>query len=71
MEDDQKEDVPMKERRTYSGVFKARVVGELLNGKKDLQGLADLYQVHPNQIKNWKTLLMKRAHLVLDDKRRR
>lgn len=62
---------PMKKRRTYSGAFKAKVVGELLNGRMSLQGLAELYGIHPNQIKNWRTLLIKRAHLVFDDRRRR
>jgi transposase len=61
----------MKKRRTYSGAFKAEVVGEFLKGRMSLRELADLYEIHPNQIKNWRTLLFKRAHLIFDDKRRR
>lgn len=57
-------------RRSYSGDFKAKVVEELLKGRKSLNELADHYGLHPNQIKNWKSLLFKRAHLVLEDKRR-
>jgi transposase len=59
----------MKKRKTYSGTFKARVISDLLLGKKELEELANDYQLHPNQIKNWKTLLFKRAHIILDDRR--
>lgn len=57
-------------RRSYDGFFKAKVVCEWINGKGSLQDLAARYGVHPNQIKNWKTLLLKRAGEVLEDKRR-
>jgi transposase-like protein len=60
----------MDKRKTYSGTFKAKVVIEFLGGKSSLEELAQRYQVHPNQIKNWKTLLYKRAHLIFVDKRR-
>jgi transposase len=59
----------MDKRKTYSGSFKARVVIEFLGGKTRLEELAEKYQVHPNQIKNWKTLLYKRAHLIFVDRR--
>lgn len=59
----------MKKRKTYSGSFKARVISDLILGKKELDELANDYQLHPNQIKNWKTLLFKRAHIILDDRR--
>lgn len=59
-----------KERRnTYSGSFKAQIVSEFINKKKPLKELADYYNVHPNQIKNWKSQLLKGACFVLDDKR--
>jgi len=57
-------------RRSYDGLFKARVVSEWINGRGSLRELAERYDVHPNQIKNWKSLLLKRAGVVLDDKRR-
>lgn len=59
----------MKKRKTYSGTFKAKVISDLILGKKELDELANDYQLHPNQIKNWKTLLFKRAHIILDDRR--
>ena len=57
-------------RKTYEGLFKARVVSEWINGRRSLDELANQYSIHPNQIKNWKSLLMKGAGQVLDDKRR-
>ena len=57
-------------RNTYSGSFKAQIVSELINGKRSLKELADHYNVHPNQIKNWKSILLKRASDTLEDKRR-
>ena len=59
----------MKNRKRYSGDFKARVVADYIKGEKTLDELADEHQVHPNQIKNWKSILLKRAHEVLDDRR--
>lgn len=59
----------MKKRKTYTGTFKAKVVTELIHGKMELEELAEKYQVHPNQIKNWKSLLFKRAYLIFTDRR--
>ncbi len=61
----------MKTRKTYPGEFKARVVVELLRGKKELLELATQYEVHPNQIKNWKSQLLKQAVEIFEDKRRK
>jgi transposase len=59
----------MRKRKSYSGSFKAKVITDLILRNKKLDELADHYQINPNQIKNWKSLLLKRAHLVLDDRR--
>lgn len=61
----------MKGRRTYAGSFKLRVVMEFLKGEKPLVELAQEYKVHPNQIKNWKSVFLKRGREVLEDRRRR
>lgn len=65
------ENTVTKRRRTYSGAFKARVVHDYIRGEKSLPELAQEYGVHPNQIKNWKSLLLKRAPEILDDRRTR
>ena len=57
-------------RKTYDGFFKAQAVSEFINGKRSLKEVAGRYGVHPNQIKNWKAILLKEACRVLDDKRR-
>jgi transposase len=57
-------------RQSYSGSFKAQIVFEWINRKRTLSELSEYYHVHPNQIKNWKSLLLKEAKHVLDDKRR-
>jgi transposase len=59
----------MKARKRYTGEFKARVVAEYIKGEKNLAELATAYQVHPNQIKNWKSILLKHANEVLEDRR--
>jgi transposase len=61
----------VKKRKTYSGAFKARILRELLNGRRDLKELSERHGLHPNQIKNWKSLLLKRAALTLEDRRHR
>ena len=60
----------MKKRKSYTGVFKAKVVLELINDKKSLPELAVQYDLHPNQIKNWKSQFLKQAVAIFDDKRR-
>jgi transposase len=59
-----------KKRKAYAGDFKAKVVVESLKGKKSLADLALEYDLHPNQIKNWRSILLKQAGVVLKDKRR-
>jgi len=41
-------------RRNHSPAFKAKVALAALKGEQTLADLAQLYDVHPNQIKQWK-----------------
>ncbi len=59
----------MKKRKRYTGDFKAIVVSEYIKAEKTLTEIAHEHNVHPNQIKNWKSLLLKRAHEIFDDRR--
>jgi transposase len=59
----------LKLRRKYTGHFKAHLVIEYIRGEKTLTELAAIYRVHPNQIKNWKSTLLKRAGEILSDRR--
>lgn len=48
-------------RRNHSPAFKAKVALESLKGDQALVELAARYQVHPNQITDWKKQLL--AHV--------
>lgn len=61
----------MNKRNTYSGVFKARVAIEALRGDKTLAELSSKYQLHSNQITNWKSRLVNNAKDIFQDKRQR
>lgn len=58
-----------KGRRKLGGDFKAKVALAALRGEKTTNELAAQYQVHPNQIQNWKKQLQEGAPTVLSDKR--
>jgi transposase-like protein len=48
-------------RQTHSAVFKAKVALAAMNGDKTLAELAQRFDVHPNQITEWKRQLSERT----------
>lgn len=50
-----------RKRRTFTDRFKAKVAIEAVKGVKTLNELASEYQVHPNQISDWKKQLLSNA----------
>ena len=48
-------------RRNHTAVFKAKVVLAAIKGDNTLSELAEQFDVHPNQITQWKTQLLERA----------
>ena len=48
-------------RRNHSPEFKAKVALAAVRGEKPLAELAEQFDVHPNQITQWKTQLLERA----------
>jgi transposase-like protein len=53
-------------RRNHGAGFKAKVALEAIKGDQTLVELAERFEVHPNQITEWKKLLMERASEVFD-----
>ena len=60
----QEREMSRRPRRNHSAEFKAKVVGQALaavRGDRTLSELASQFDVHPNQITQWKTQLLDRA----------
>ncbi len=53
-------------RRNHSPAFKAKVALEALKGEKTMSELAQQFDVHPNQIKQWKDQLRDGMASVFD-----
>jgi transposase len=51
-------------RRNHTPAFKAKVAVEALKGEQTLVELSQRYQVHPNQIAEWKKQLLEHAEDV-------
>jgi len=56
-------------RRNHSPAFKAKVALDALKGDQTIVELAERYQVHPNQIKDWKKQLLAHAEEVFSKDR--
>jgi len=51
-------------RRNHSAVFKAKVALDAIRGERTLAELAKTYDVHSNQITDWKNQLLERSASV-------
>jgi transposase-like protein len=56
-----------RKRRNHSPTFKAQVAVAALKGDKTLAELAQQFEVHPNQITDWKSQLVERAAQVFGE----
>jgi transposase len=54
-------------RRNHSPAFKAKVAVAAIKGEKTLIELAQDFDVHPNQIKQWRDQLLEGATAVFGD----
>jgi transposase len=57
-------------RRNHSPAFKAKVALAAIRGEKTMIELAQQFDVHPNQIKQWKDQLLDGAVGVFGDDRK-
>jgi transposase len=53
-------------RRNHGAAFKAKVALEAMKGEQTLIELSERFEVHPNQIAEWKKILMERASEIFD-----
>lgn len=58
-------------RKSYSASFKARVALEAIKGERSLSEMTSKYEVHPNQIRQWKKTMLAGMEDVFSEKRRR
>lgn len=58
-------------KKTYDSKFKSRVALEALRGELTLSEIAGKYQVHPNQVQQWKKKLLDGAQELFQTKSER
>ena len=56
----------MKKRRKFTSDFKSKVALEALREQQPLHEIAKRYQLHPNQVTQWKKELLSNASVVFD-----
>lgn len=61
----------VRKRRRFSAQFKAKVAVEAVREQKTIAQLASHYQVHPNQIGEWKKQLLQGAEELFAGRRDR
>ena len=58
--------MPRRPRRNHSPAFKAKVALAAIKGEKTIAELTEQFDVHANQITQWKSQLLKSAADVFD-----
>ena len=58
--------MPRRPRRNHSPVFKSKVALAAVKGDKTISELSHQFDVHPNQITQWKTQLLNRMSVVFE-----
>ena len=58
-----------RQRRNHNAAFKAKVALAAVKGDKTIAELAEQFEVHPNQITDWKRQLQENAASVFGERR--
>lgn len=61
----------MGTRKSYSADFKTRVAFEAIKNHRTINEIASGYEVHPNQVTQWKKRVIEEAGQVFGHKRER
>jgi transposase-like protein len=61
----------MRKRKQYSAEFKAKIALEAIKGQRTVTEIAGAYEVHPNQVTQWKRLALDQLPEVFSDRRGR
>ena len=56
-------------RRNHTAAFKAKVALEAVKEEKTVVEIAEIYDVHPNQVTQWKKQLLERASEAFEKER--
>ncbi len=59
----------MSKKRTFDDAFKAKVALEAIKEEKTIPELAGIYEVHPNQIRQWKQHFLENAGSIFSRKK--
>jgi transposase-like protein len=59
----------MAQRRNFGKAFKAKVAIEAIRGEKTVNEIASIYEVHPNQVRQWKRQALEQLPEAMADGR--
>jgi len=68
-ESQEDQNMSKRPRRNHAPTFKAKVALDALKGSQTIVELSERYQVHPNQITDWKKQLLEHASEVFNKDR--
>ena len=57
----------IKSRKNYKSEFKAKVAMEAVSGRRTINEIAKEYQLHPNQISQWKKQFLEAVPQVFEN----
>ena len=59
----------MAQHRSFGKAFKAKVAIEAIKGEKTINEIASVYEVHPNQVRQWKKQALEQLPQAMADGR--